>query len=337
MKKLFSALLALTMAFVLIVPLAACGDKGNGKDTGKDTEETEYTLTYAANGGEGTAPAAEHYKEGATVTVKPATTFTREGYTFKTWNDGSKDIAAGATFTMPAKNVTLTAQWDEVKPQRDPLTKETDFEALFSDKVTEAEWDAAFSNEGFAGCSVDYSMGDREMTFQFGYKPFDGGYDFCSRVLGEVDGVATMQDYIIARVEGTTATAYRTNPETGKVYYQDMSLEGEDERTKISREWYLTFRSMIAYDLSGKFSEFTYDETAHAYTYSGDTLKVDYSPMEAMAVYTVEQATVKLVDGKVAYVRILISGGPDVETYKYYDYGKTVPVIPENAEPIPQE
>ncbi len=106
MKKFISAVLAALMA-VSLCALAACGG---------DEEPVKYTVTYEANGGTGTAPAVESYEEGATVTVKPATTFTRTGYAFTKWNDGTTDIAAGATFKMPAKNVTLKAQW-EVQPQ----------------------------------------------------------------------------------------------------------------------------------------------------------------------------------------------------------------------------
>ncbi len=114
MKKFISAVMAALMA-VSLCALAACGGDDD-KDKDKDKEPVKYTVTYEANGGTGTAPAVESYEEGATVTVKPATTFTRNGYTFKTWNDGTQDIAAGATFKMPAKNVTLKAQW-EAQPQ----------------------------------------------------------------------------------------------------------------------------------------------------------------------------------------------------------------------------
>lgn len=75
-----------------------------------DDTPTTYTVTYAANGGTGTAPAVEKYKEGETFKVKE-NPFTKDGSTFKTWNDGSKDYAPGATYTMPKKNVTFTAQW----------------------------------------------------------------------------------------------------------------------------------------------------------------------------------------------------------------------------------
>ena len=72
-----------------------------------------YTVTYDANGGSG-APASQSAGTDSTVTVSP-TVPTRTRYTFTGWNtqaDGS-GIAYGtaATFTMPASNVSLYAQW----------------------------------------------------------------------------------------------------------------------------------------------------------------------------------------------------------------------------------
>ncbi len=95
----------------------ACGEKE------PPVEETQYTVTYAAGGGTGTAPAVEKYKEGATFKVKE-NPFTKAGATFKTWNDGTQDYAAGATYTMPKKDVTFTAQWTDNDPDT-PATKVT--------------------------------------------------------------------------------------------------------------------------------------------------------------------------------------------------------------------
>ena len=59
------------------------------------------------------------YKYNSTVTVL-ANTFTRSNYRFTGWNtaaDGSGDAyAAGDTFTMPAEDVTLYAQWSKKSP-----------------------------------------------------------------------------------------------------------------------------------------------------------------------------------------------------------------------------
>ena len=60
----------------------------------------QYTVTFNANGGEGGTSGRQDY--GSTIT---APTVTRTGYTFTGW---SPEVAA----TVPANNVTYTAQWD---------------------------------------------------------------------------------------------------------------------------------------------------------------------------------------------------------------------------------
>jgi uncharacterized repeat protein (TIGR02543 family) len=77
-----------------------------------------YTVTYNGNGSNGgSAPVdpSSPYSYNSTVTVLGPGGLTRTGYTFAGWNmaaDGSGTAyAAGATFTMPAANTTLYAQW----------------------------------------------------------------------------------------------------------------------------------------------------------------------------------------------------------------------------------
>ena len=80
---------------------------------------TTYTVTYDANGGTGSMTDSNSpYNSGATVTVL-GNSFTREGYTFDSWNtaaDGSgTEYASGATFSI-STNTTLYAQWTENTP-----------------------------------------------------------------------------------------------------------------------------------------------------------------------------------------------------------------------------
>lgn len=65
-----------------------------------------YSLTYT---GIGVTESTEDVAIGSTVTVAAAPN--RNGYDFVGWSDGSNTYQAGNTFTMPAQNVTLTAQW----------------------------------------------------------------------------------------------------------------------------------------------------------------------------------------------------------------------------------
>lgn len=75
-----------------------------------------YTLAYDGNGNTGgTAPGTQTGNYNSTLTVSTAGTLTRTGYTFSGWNTlpggGGTAYAAGASFTVPASNTTLYAQW----------------------------------------------------------------------------------------------------------------------------------------------------------------------------------------------------------------------------------
>ena len=66
-------------------------------------EINRYTVTFDTNGGSEIAPITQDYGTAITAPADP----TREGYTFIGWD---KAIPA----TMPAENVTVTAQWQLV-------------------------------------------------------------------------------------------------------------------------------------------------------------------------------------------------------------------------------
>ncbi|MCH5156800.1 MAG: cellulase family glycosylhydrolase [Clostridiales bacterium] len=89
-------------------------------------EPEKYMVRYArgADDASGEPPSVEFYKEGAKVTLKAATTYAREGYTFKAWSDGNATYEAGAVIKMPARDVMFTAQWepneDQSKPSNPP-------------------------------------------------------------------------------------------------------------------------------------------------------------------------------------------------------------------------
>src|SRR5258708_10166921 len=78
-----------------------------------------YTVTYNGNGSDGGAVPSDPgtYNAGDTVNVKPAGTMTKTGAVFAYWNtkaDGNGTVhgwPADTTFTMPASNLTLYAQW----------------------------------------------------------------------------------------------------------------------------------------------------------------------------------------------------------------------------------
>ena len=90
------------------------------KICGVITELPTYTVTYNLNGGSGTTPTQAATTAGSTFTLASADGITKDSYTFAGWNDGTTTYAAGATYTMPANNITLTAQWTENVVTPDP-------------------------------------------------------------------------------------------------------------------------------------------------------------------------------------------------------------------------
>mgnify|MGYP003299302450 CR=1 FL=1 len=74
--------------------------------------EKEYTVTYDENGGTTSCVDKNAYIQGETVKVCPDVP-TLIGYTFDGWirSDNDAIVKEGASFSMPACNVTLTAKW----------------------------------------------------------------------------------------------------------------------------------------------------------------------------------------------------------------------------------
>lgn len=115
MKKHWLRILTVVLMVCLgVAVFAACG---GGKE---DDADTTYTLTYDLNGGTGTAPQGGSYKKGETVTVATGAGLSKADSTFEGWLDGTQKVQAGSSFTMPARNVTLKADWKESAPA-DPI------------------------------------------------------------------------------------------------------------------------------------------------------------------------------------------------------------------------
>lgn len=75
------------------------------------------SITYAAGGGTGSAPSSPTSVEYGSTFSAPANTYTRPGYSFAGWSDGSSTYAAAATYpsagTVTA-GITLTATWTAI-------------------------------------------------------------------------------------------------------------------------------------------------------------------------------------------------------------------------------
>lgn len=110
----------LLLVLVLILSLSACG-KGTVKSaSSQNTASTgstangsnssaparEFTVTYTGGeGAAGTGPKNRTVEKGERIAVAE-NTFTREGYTFKAWSDGSAAHDAGTFYTVES-NVPL--------------------------------------------------------------------------------------------------------------------------------------------------------------------------------------------------------------------------------------
>ena len=99
---------------------------------------TKYTVTYNPGGATGEVPVDDNeYTEGAQVYLKSATGLTKEGYDYKGWkvtDEGGNEITVSSNkFNMPASNVTVTAQWEEIV-----VTPRQDFSTGYWVLVTEA-------------------------------------------------------------------------------------------------------------------------------------------------------------------------------------------------------
>lgn len=75
------------------------------------TAVTTYKVTYDLNDGIGTTPTQANVAAGGTFTLAASSGFSKAGHSFAGWNDGTTTYDAGSTYTMPAMDVTLTAQW----------------------------------------------------------------------------------------------------------------------------------------------------------------------------------------------------------------------------------
>lgn len=105
----------ITVAVLLCVFAVACICFASCGALTIEPTDVRYTLKYArgAIDATGTIPAVAKYQKNAKVTLAASNTFTRDNYDFVCWSDGSENYEAGSTFTMPAKNVTITAIWKQ--------------------------------------------------------------------------------------------------------------------------------------------------------------------------------------------------------------------------------
>jgi len=74
-------------------------------------ETSSRMVSYSISPGTGTAPATTAVAIANPFAVAQASGFSRPGYTFTSWTDGSNNYAAGANYPAGSTSVSLAAQW----------------------------------------------------------------------------------------------------------------------------------------------------------------------------------------------------------------------------------
>ena len=140
------------------------------------------TVTYAsgATGVTGTAPESQTVTIGDKITL-PANPFTRTGYTFTGWSDGTTTYQPGAEYTVNG-DVKFTAQWEEDKaPDYTPRTYF--FSGKGAGSISVSNWGGAVSGVTFTrqGTTNVYKLegfelvaGD-EMKLRFNAQDWNNG------------------------------------------------------------------------------------------------------------------------------------------------------------------
>jgi len=122
---------------------------------------TTYTVTYNANGGSGTLPAAQTVQSGSVITLPNGSGLTRSGFTFGGWNTNSSGTGtnynAGTSYTVTA-NVTLYAKWDGNNVSNSGAVPGANLAAKFSWLESNAQSGGEYTVEVDSNESIDDGM-----------------------------------------------------------------------------------------------------------------------------------------------------------------------------------
>ena len=101
----------LTNADVFSTSVNQFGVKVAADGTYTATSADDATVTFASGEATGAVPAAVKQEVGSKLTLPKNFTLYVEGKTLTAWTDGTKDYAPGTEYTVPDKDVTLTAKF----------------------------------------------------------------------------------------------------------------------------------------------------------------------------------------------------------------------------------
>lgn len=105
-----------TRAYIDNVIISTKGGISYSDYTTSCVQVQKYNVTYNIGDATGTAPTETPKAEGSVFNLASAEGITKEGYSFAGWlcDNDSETYDAGEEYTMPAANVTFTAQWNEL-------------------------------------------------------------------------------------------------------------------------------------------------------------------------------------------------------------------------------
>ena len=118
----------------------------------------QYTVTYDANGAEGTVPTdAAKYLDGAQVSLANADDLSKEGYVFAGWKFKGATYNAGAAYTIAGvlanEEIVFEAQWEKAwQVVRTGLVENRHYTVCLQKNIIEIEgatfWNLTYKNEG---------------------------------------------------------------------------------------------------------------------------------------------------------------------------------------------
>ncbi len=204
MKKIIVALLSL-MCLTSVGAMAACTDESTPKDNSSNSVTVaEYEVTFV--GGEGATGNAvvKKAKDGANITL-PENTFSKEGYEFKCWNDGTKDYQAGALYKVEGEK-TFTAVWQKKLVDFVVSAYPTASVITYGQKLSESTLSGGQANiEGsFVWVAPDTVPTVSNGGFNVKFVPTDSDY---AEVVLEDKVAVTVNKKAVTEIELPTATA----------------------------------------------------------------------------------------------------------------------------------